>query len=60
MQPVELYPGFVSDPQILGRTLVSALRNAGFLVEHVYDAGLQGHSELFGGYIMPTSAKISA
>ncbi len=27
------------------RTLVSALRNAGYLVEHVYDAGLQGHPD---------------
>lgn len=27
------------------RTLVSALRTAGYPAEHVYDAGLQGHSD---------------
>ncbi len=27
------------------RTLVSALRNAGYLAEHIYDAGLQGHPD---------------
>jgi len=27
------------------RTLVSALQNAGYLAEHVYDAGLRGHPD---------------
>ena len=27
------------------RTLVPALRNAGYLAEHVYDAGLRGHPD---------------
>lgn len=27
------------------RTLVSALHSAGYLAEHIYDAGLQGHAD---------------